>query len=151
MQPRTAESVIQDFWRLCAAGEYTKTLPLFSKTAVYYDTLYPNPFVGEEAIAKHLSNMESAIPGGLVSVELDEIAAGTEKVGARWHLETKDGSPVQFTRGASMYTIIEEDAELRIAEAWDFVETPFKVAGIILPVLRGAATILKAFENLKAP
>lgn len=140
----SAEDLIRTFWNLASTGQFTSTLYLFSEDAVYYDTLYPNPFQGKEAIAKHLHSMESAIPPGLTFV-LDDVAAGSKTVGARWHVEAGGGKQIPFSRGASMYTIIEDAGQLRITEGWDFVETPFKVAGLVLPLLRVAASVLRFF------
>lgn len=141
----TAGEVVKKFWDLQRDGNFRATNYLFAPHAVYHDTLYNAPFEGYDAIDKHLSTMDGVLPPGIVFV-LDDIAAAEKKVGARWHAETADGSNVPFSRGASMYTL-EKDSEggMWITEAWDFVETPFKVAGIVLPVFRFASAALRIF------
>lgn len=78
---------------------------------------------------------------------LDDLAAGDASVGARWHVETKNGKQIPLSRGASMYKVEQAEDELGgmwITEAWDFVETPFKIAGLVLPLLRGAGIVLRS-------
>lgn len=90
--------------------------------------------------------MESAIPPGLVFV-LDDLAPAETSVGARWHVETRGGKQLPFSRGASMYKVemaSDERGGVWITEAWDFVETPFKVAGVVLPVLRALSFLLRS-------
>lgn len=144
-RPTSAGEVVKKFWDLQRNGKFRDTNYLFAPHAVYHDRLYSSAFEGYEAIDKHLSNMEDVLPASIVFV-LDDIAAAKEKVGARWHAETGEGTVILFSRGASMYTV-EKDGEggMWITEAWDFVETPFKVAGIVLPVFRLASSVLKLF------
>lgn len=85
------------------------------------------------------------MPSGIVFV-LDDIAPADEKVGARWHAETPNGDILPFSRGASMYTVQDDgNGGMWITEAWDFVETPFKVAALILPIFRAATAVLNLF------
>lgn len=81
--------------------------------------------------------MEKTIPRNLVFI-LDDLAAGGENVGARWHVENENGKKVPFGRGLSMYKLRRDDVkgEVRIVEAWDFPEPFFKVAPLFLGVLR---------------
>lgn len=153
-RPSTAAAVIEKFWELARKGSFSAATNLFSPEAVYYDTLYPSPFEGRDAIAAHLVAMETAMPPpGLVFV-LDDLAPATSRVGARWHAETPAGKAVPFTRGASMYSVIAADDDLGgmwITEAWDFPETPLKFAGVILPVLRAASQVLRWAEKGARP
>lgn len=144
-RPTTAGEVVKRFWNLQRDGNFRATNYLFAPHAVYHDTLYNTPFEGYDAVDKHLDTMDDVLPSGILFV-LDDIAAAEEKVGARWHAETASGSNVPFSRGASMYTV-EKDGQggMWITEAWDFVETPFKVAGIVLPVFRFASAALRMF------
>lgn len=144
----SAGKVVEKFWQICNTNVFTDTLPLFTENAVYHDTLYPTPFVGKSEITKHMENMELVLPKGARYV-LDDLAIGEERVGARWHVETSDGFEIPLSRGASMYTVVNDDGEFKISEAWDFVETPFKVAGIILPVLSVSARILNKLRPKK--
>lgn len=146
----TAEGVVRKFWEITATGKFTQTASLFTEDAIYNDTLYAEPFKGLSEISTHLHNMESAFPPGLVFI-LDSVAAADRTVGARWHAETDRGQPVPFTRGASMYTlrqVVRHDGSvcLLIEDAWDFPETPFKVAAIVLPVLRFASRVMRLFK-----
>lgn len=143
-----AGELIAGFWAACSGGQFTRVLPLFAEDAVYNDTLYAAPFVGRGAIESHLRDMESAIPPGLVFV-LDEMAPSPARVGARWHVETRKGSPVPFSRGASMYSVENVNGTVLISEAWDFVETPFKVAGLVLPLVRAVSTVLNLLPGSK--
>lgn len=144
LQLRTSEGVVRRFWELARDGQFVSTLPHFSKDVVYYDVLYTQPFRGKKALEDHFMRMESVIPSSFVFV-LDDIAAGTLKVGARWHVENQDGKRIPFTRGASMYTLVEEDGHLVVSEAWDFPETPIKLPGIVLPLLGFAGAVLRFF------
>lgn len=142
VRTETAEEVVQKFWDLTNEGSFTKTLPLFAEDAVYYDMLYSKPFKGKKVIEKHLRNMEKALPKSLCFI-LDDVAAGTDKVGTRWHVETRNGRNLPFSRGASIYSFIfTDEGKPLIKEAWDFPETPLKTAGLVLPVLRLASKIL---------
>lgn len=89
------------------------------------------------------------MPRALVFV-LDDLAPAQSSVGARWHAETPDGRHVPFTRGASMYKVEVADDDLGgvwITEAWDFPETPLKVAGVVLPVLKAASFLLNLVKR----
>lgn len=148
----TAEGVIRNFWEIIATGEFTKTARLFTEDAIYNDTLYKEPFKGMSQISTHLKNMESAFPPALVFI-LDSVAAAESSltVGARWHAETDSGQLVPLTRGASMYTLRKVNrpdgsVELLIEDAWDFPETPLKVAAIVLPVLRFASSVIRLIK-----
>lgn len=143
---QTAEDLITHFWSISSQGSFSDTLPLFIDSAVYHDTFYPAPFIGRTAIAGHLRTMQSVIPPGLTFV-LDDLAPAEYRVGARWHVETRAGRPVPFSRGASMYSLVEEHGELRISEVWDFIETPFKAPGLLLPVLSFVAWLLRMVDK----
>lgn len=148
-RPTTSKALVEEFWSLSNTGSFSSTSHLFSPSAVYVDTLYPSPFKGLPKISKHLVNMESAIPPGLVFV-LDDLAPAENSVGARWHVETKSGKQLPLSRGASMYRVEPAGDGLGgmwITEAWDFVETPFKVAGLILPLLRAVGFVLRATRS----
>lgn len=138
----TAEEVVKTFWDITQEGTFTKALPLFTENAVYYDMLYNKPFIGKKAIEKHLQNMEKSLPKSLAFI-LDDVAAGSDKVGTRWHVETKNGRKLPFSRGASMYSFVfTDEGKPLIKEAWDFPETPLKTAGLVLPLLRFASKVL---------
>lgn len=141
-----ARAVVERFWELTNVGDFTGTLDLFSGDAKYYDVLYPGPpFSGPDQILKHMENMQVALPAKKMRFVLDDIAAAPDRVGARWHVETLSGTLIPFGRGASMYSLKKctSDGRLRISEAWDFPETPLKIAPLVLPVLRLVSTFLR--------
>lgn len=133
-----ARAVVERFWELTNGGDFSKSVDLMSDDAKYYDVLYPGPpFSGTENIMKHMQNMQVAIPIKKLRFVLDDIAAAPDRVGVRWHIETSSGKIIPFGRGASMYSLKStSDGQLRIFEVWDFPETPFKIAPLVLPVLR---------------
>lgn len=140
----SSKEVVELFWQRIGDGRYTSTLELFGENAVYYDMLYDKPFEGKVAIGTHLANMESAMPKNVLNFVLDDVASSPNKVGARWHVETKQGKTIPFGRGASFYTLGTDDTgNLLFESAWDFPEYPLKVAGFILPLLRLASRFLK--------
>jgi len=142
---REAHALVERFWELANDGDFAQTIDLFSEDAEYHDVLYPGPpFSGHDGILKHMKNMEVAIPVKKLRFVLDDIAASTYKVGVRWHVETRSGRLIPLGRGASMYSLkSNSDGQLCISEAWDFPETPFKVAPLILPVLRLVSVFLR--------
>lgn len=155
---RLAYAVIEQFWTSTATGRYRDTAGLFAADAVYYDTLYARPFEGIDVITGHLHNMETAIPAS-IRIVVDAIVADdvTLKAAARWHAETPAGKLIPFSRGASTYSLrktVDEEtgrARMQIEEAWDFPETPLKVAGIVLPVFRAASAVLQWVSSWKTP
>lgn len=158
----TAEDVVRVFWDFTKSGSFSDTVNLFTDDALYHDMLYASPFRGRKAILSHLKDMEAILATGVVLV-LDDIVAGELTAAARWHAETPNGGRIPLSQGLSMYTLVHGDTKrsndntdigqassgLLISEAWDFVETPFKVASIILPVLRSASWILSRFRPEK--
>ncbi|PXF49256.1 hypothetical protein BWQ96_00830 [Gracilariopsis chorda] len=149
LQLRTAEEVVRSFWELAGSGKIASTLPCFTKDVVYYDVLYTQPFRGKKSLEDHFKTMESVLPSDFVFV-LDDVAADTLKVGTRWHVENQSGKTIPFTRGASMYTLVEEEGHLLISEAWDFPETPLKLPGIVLPLLGLAGSVIRLFGSSSA-
>lgn len=147
---KEAEELLLKFWRLTDEGRFLQLVELFTEDALYYDTLYPGPFTGKKGIEEHMAKMEDAIPADMLRFVLDDIAPSANKVGARWHLETKSGANLPFSRGCSMYTLVRaDDGRLLISEAWDFLETPIKAAGSVFPLLRGLSLLFKTFGNKK--
>lgn len=158
----TAEDVVRVFWDLTKTGSFSETVNLFTEDALYHDMLYVSPFRGRKAILSHLKDMEAILATGVVLV-LDDIAAGDRTAAARWHAETPNGGRIPLSQGLSMYTLVpahsnrnennmeneKASSELLISEAWDFVETPFKFASVILPILRTASWVLGRFRLRK--
>lgn len=138
-----SREIIELFWKRTNEGRFVSMVDLFTEDAVYYDTLYPSPFKGKAEITRHMRNMEEAMPVKRMNFILDDIAVSVDKVGARWHVESKTGSPIPFSRGASMYSLVRTESGILISEAWDFPETPIKAAGVILPLLRFVSGIFK--------
>ncbi|KAI0563022.1 NTF2-like protein [Gracilaria domingensis] len=137
-----SEQLIRRYWSLAANGKYSTTIACFADDAVYHDGLYPKPFTGRENILAHFTNLEGALPPSLLFA-LDDVTASAERVAARWHVETTDGTRLPLSRGLSMYNLVEQNGELFIAEAWEYGETSLKLPSIVLPLLRFLAWLLQ--------
>ncbi|CAN8075090.1 unnamed protein product [Agarophyton chilense] len=136
------EQLIRKFWSLTSTKKYSTVVSCFTDDAVYHDGSFPKPCIGKEAIMAHFSKFENVLPSSFLFV-VDDIVAGADRAGARWHVETSEGTPLPFSRGLSMYNIVERNGEFLISEAWEYSETPIKVPAITLPLLRLAGSLLR--------
>lgn len=142
-ESKEAEKLLIKFWQLTNEGRFLKASESLTDDAVYNDMLYAESFKGRRNIETLMRKMENYIPVDKLRFVLDDLAPSPNKVGARWHVELKNGKTLPFSRGCSMYTLKRADNdELEISEVWDFPETPLKAASVVLPLLKAVARFL---------
>jgi len=105
-------------------------IQFFTEDLTYEDTVFAKPFVGKDALKKHLNICADAFPDSFAFV-VDDIAndRNNQKIGVRWHVES-NGNSLPFTRGCSFYQITKNGL---IQDGIDFVEPAvFKLGGLSL-------------------
>lgn len=118
-------SVIETYFAAFNDRDYDAALACFAEDVSYHDTIFPDPFVGKEAMREHLAKTALRLPDSFVfvvddlAVERDPGTGREVKVGTRWHVES-DGKDLPFARGASFYTV--DPASGLIASGFDVPE-----------------------------
>ena len=87
---RDAKATVEEFWRIQDAGDYTRTLPLFSEDAVVVDPVY-GTFEGRDAIGAFMAKMVEETARRGVRFRAVEIAGGGDTAWSQWVAETPDG------------------------------------------------------------
>lgn len=104
MKPLTANSsaaeVIEHFWHIQNAGDYTKVVPLFAVDAVLVDPFF-GTFKGREAIAGFMAKMVQEMGDQKTSFTLREVAGGGEVAWAQWTAHTPAGD----IEGCGLYRV----------------------------------------------
>jgi steroid Delta-isomerase len=82
---------IKTFWKMQDTRQYTQLAGLFTDDAVFTDQIYGR-FEGIEAITKYMQRMDTEMPAGGVTFELED-CAGDETVGwSQWTCNVPGGS-----------------------------------------------------------
>lgn len=120
-------TLAEQYFAAWNARDMERACSLFSESCTYDDTRFPAPFVGKEALVKHLNICADCLPASF-SFEVDDIIDGGATIFSEWHIEN-NGEKLPFTGGASFYSV--ENG--KIVDGIDFVEpTVFKTAGVNL-------------------
>eukprot|EP00429_Kryptoperidinium_foliaceum_P014461 CAMPEP_0176034428 /NCGR_PEP_ID=MMETSP0120_2-20121206/17018_1 /TAXON_ID=160619 /ORGANISM="Kryptoperidinium foliaceum, Strain CCMP 1326" /LENGTH=605 /DNA_ID=CAMNT_0017367769 /DNA_START=292 /DNA_END=2106 /DNA_ORIENTATION=- len=119
--------------------DMAKAASLFSEDCEYDDTAFPAPFVGKEALERHLNICADCFPSTFQFCVDDQIIGKEGNILVRWHVEN-DGQELFFTRGCSFYNI--ENNKIR--KGTDFVEPAVFKTGSVTPSARAVASKLSA-------
>lgn len=99
--PGEAQRVIEQFWAIQDAGDYTKLAPLFAEDAVLDDPIWGH-YEGREAILKFMTTMVSEMGERKISFTVDEICGDDHAVWARWTMHSPEGS----RGGCGIYKVV---------------------------------------------
>ncbi|MCX2982010.1 nuclear transport factor 2 family protein [Halieaceae bacterium IMCC14734] len=98
--PSTARELIEQFWEIQNAGDYTRLIELFSDDAVLEDPLY-GTVVGKKNIAVFMQTMNEATAEQQVHFEAREICGGTDAAWCKWEAMMPDRS----VEGCGIYKV----------------------------------------------
>ena len=86
-----AQRVIEEFWRIQDAGDYTKLAPLFAEDALLDDPVWGS-HRGREAILGFMTTMVKEMGERKIRFTVDEIFGDDHAVWARWTMHSPEGS-----------------------------------------------------------
>jgi len=86
-----AQRVIERFWRIQDAGDYTKLAPLFVEDAIFEDPVW-GTYRGREAILGFMTTMVKEMANRQIHFTVDEIFGDDHAVWARWTMHSPEGS-----------------------------------------------------------
>jgi len=86
-----AQRVIEQFWRIQDAGDYTKLAPLFAEDAIVEDPVW-GTYRGREAILGFMTTMVKEMANCQIHFSVDEIFGDDHAVWARWTMHSPEGS-----------------------------------------------------------
>ena len=95
-----AKAVIEEFWRIQDAGDYTALIALFTEDAVLEDPVYGN-FSGREAIAGFMEKMNVEMKGRKIDFIANEIAGEGSIAWCQWTARTPAGD----IEGCGLYRV----------------------------------------------
>jgi limonene-1,2-epoxide hydrolase len=87
-----AARLIEEFWRIQDAGDYTKLAPLFAEDALLEDPIWGR-YEGRAAILGFMSKMVEEMSGRKIHFTVDEICGDTHAVWARWTMHMEGAPP----------------------------------------------------------
>jgi limonene-1,2-epoxide hydrolase len=93
-----AQRVIEEFWRIQDAGDYTKLAPLFAEDALLEDPIWGR-YEGREAILGFMTTMVAEMGERKIHFTVDEIYGDDHAVWARWTMHQGDGHSPEGSRG----------------------------------------------------
>ncbi len=86
-----AQRVIEQFWNIQDAGDYTKLAPLFAEDALLEDPIWGR-YEGREAILGFMTTMVKEMGERKIDFTVDEICGDDHAVWARWTMNTPEGA-----------------------------------------------------------
>ncbi len=86
-----AQRVIEQFWRIQDAGDYTKVAPLFADDAVLEDPVWGR-YEGREAILGFMTTMVAETEKLKIHFTVDEICGDDHTAWARWTMHSPEGT-----------------------------------------------------------
>lgn len=86
-----AQRVIEEFWNIQDAGDYTRLAPLFAPDAVLDDPIYGR-FEGRAKILEFMTMMVAEMGERKIHFTLDEVCGDDHAVWARWTMHSPEGS-----------------------------------------------------------
>ena len=89
--PGQAQQVIEEFWRIQDAGDYTRLAPLFADNALLEDPIWGR-YEGREAILGFMTTMVAEMGERNIRFTVDEICGDDHTVWARWTMHSPQGS-----------------------------------------------------------
>ena len=87
-----AQRVIEEFWRIQDAGDYTKLAPLFAQDALLEDPIWGR-YEGREAILTFMTTMVDEMGTRKIHFTVDEICGDDHAVWARWTMHSEGNAP----------------------------------------------------------
>ena len=87
-----AQRVIEEFWRVQDAGDYTKLAPLFAEDALLEDPIWGR-YEGREAILGFMTTMVAEMGERKIHFTVDEICGDDNAVWARWTMHAEGAEP----------------------------------------------------------
>jgi limonene-1,2-epoxide hydrolase len=95
-----AQQIIEKFWDIQNAGDYTKLAPLFAEDALLEDPIWGR-YEGREAILGFMTTMVAEMRERKISFTVDEICGDDHAVWARWTMH----SPAGARSGVGIYKV----------------------------------------------
>lgn len=86
-----ASHVIEEFWRIQDAGDYTKLAALFAEDALLEDPIWGR-YEGREAILGFMTTMVAEMGERKIRFTVDEICGDDHAVWARWTMHAEGAS-----------------------------------------------------------
>ncbi|MFN3990912.1 MAG: nuclear transport factor 2 family protein [Erythrobacter sp.] len=111
-----AQRVIEEFWRIQDAGDYTKLAPLFAEDALLEDPIWGR-YEGREAILGFMTKMVEEMGARKIRFTVDEICGDDHAVWARWTMHA-EGAPSRG--GVGIYKV--QDGKLTYYR--DYIDPP---------------------------
>ena len=97
---KNAKEVIETFWEIQDAGDYTKVIDLFSKDAVLVDPFF-GTFEGKEAIGEFMGKMNEEMTSRKTNFIVREIDGDGGVAWAQWLAKTPSGD----IEGCGLYRV----------------------------------------------
>ena len=98
----TARELIEQFWEIQNAGDYTRLIELFADDAVLEDPLY-GTITGKKNIAEFMQTMYEATAELQVHFEAREICADNSAAWCKWEAVM----PGQTIEGCGIYRVLD--------------------------------------------
>jgi limonene-1,2-epoxide hydrolase len=86
-----AQKVVEQFWQIQNAGDYTKLAPLFAEHALLEDPIWGS-YRGRAAILEFMTKMVAEMGDRKIHFTADEIFGDDHAVWARWTMHSPQGS-----------------------------------------------------------
>lgn len=99
-----AQRVIEEFWRIQDAGDYTRLAPLFAEDAVLDDPVHGR-FEGRAKILEFMTMMVREMGERKISFSLDEVCGDDHAAWARWTMHTGAGQSRGSRGGVGIYKV----------------------------------------------
>ncbi|KAF9601557.1 hypothetical protein IFM89_020385, partial [Coptis chinensis] len=143
----SASTIVRNFYSGINEHDLDSVKDLISENCVYEDLVFPQPFVGRQAILDFFKKFTDSISKDLQFVIDDISNEDSLAVGVTWHLEWK-GRPFPFSRGCSFYRLEVVNGKKQIIYGRDSVEPSFKPGETALVAIKGVTWLLQQFPQL---
>ena len=97
---KSAKKIIETFWKIQDAGDYTEVVNLFSEDAVLVDPFF-GTFEGKEAIGEFMEKMNEEMTSRKTSFVVREIDGDGDVAWAQWTAKTPSGD----IEGCGLYRV----------------------------------------------
>ncbi|CAA2970429.1 Hypothetical predicted protein [Olea europaea subsp. europaea] len=147
--------IIMEFYSAINGKNLKQLDKLIANDCFFEDYSFPTPFKGKKE-ALHFLDQLIACMGQNMKFNVEHIWQGDESTaGANWHLDWNKIT-VPFTRGCSYYKLASDGDRIVIKEARVLTESPIKLGGLALSLLKMVTFLFDAFPaatewSLKSP
>lgn len=115
-------SIVEKCYQAFNNRDMSSLASCFSSNFEYDDGQYLGTITSKQELMQHFQELQNVLPADS-KVIMDDIAICTSgNIGTKWHMETGDGSIVNYTKGVSFYTTDSEG----------LIKTAFKVSEMIV-------------------